>query len=48
MGEELIDAVGMGDVMIVTSGKFGNPYRLWANREHLGNPMTTISGEWQP
>lgn len=48
VGKTLVSGTGLGDVSFITDARYGNSYRLWANREHLGNPRTTVSGEWQP
>ncbi len=47
-GRQLINRPGNGTTYFETNCKYGYYYYLYANREHLGNPNTYVSGTWQP
>lgn len=47
-GRILINRPGNGVSYFDTTGRNGYYYWLYANREHLGNPSSYVTGTWQP
>lgn len=47
-GSVLIGGTGYGDTTFETDCKNGYYYYLWANREHIFNPTTYVTGTWRP
>lgn len=47
-GKILINRPGKGKEYFDTTAKNGHYYYLYASREHIFNPVTYVSGNWQP